>query len=537
MTEAVFEPTVVGAIGRYDQATLERMVEEGFEQRFAIPEHMSIWSDHPTEQWSTRRARGFYWGPLDPLVRPTSFEEVRSDACAAGVAIEERTIRLHADFWGASPLYVVWRGDVVYFSNRLTPTLRAASRLSLDPVSWLSLATLMYIPPGLSPVREVQTLRVGESIVHDRLSRTLTSVCDPPELETGERFTVNDVAVRIGDVMEAGRPSVILLSGGFDSRLLLVCGQDRGLEMTAFITDKDDGNIHEVDIATTVANKLAVPYELVTDDRPWDSWFLESMRRLDYSTTHHPWSVPLASRVRAGGHVSVNGVAGGVLLSDHNQDPGMDRGGHDTDNRVRLFDMIGGDRLRHDAGIDDQLVDRYRPYLEADFVETAGMFADQPGWQAMSAISGRIARSVAHFSSRLIGPRPRTVTPFLVPDVARVCLSPGVLAERGPERYSRLLATLSPAIKDIPSPSTADPAPAKSMKRAHPEAIRRMAEVVNTDPSALALAHERLRPLFASDDPADMRELSHWVAHRYMFHAAFMLAMFRREHPRISGFE
>src|SRR5690606_21495438 len=146
----------------------------------------------------------------------------RSDACAAGVAIEERTIRLHADFWGASPLYVVWRGDVVYFSNRLTPILRAASRLSLDPVSWLSLATLMYSPPGRSPGREVQALRVGESIAHDRSTRTLTAVVDTPELEADENSNFHNVADRISAVMEAGEPSVILLSGGFDSRLLLV---------------------------------------------------------------------------------------------------------------------------------------------------------------------------------------------------------------------------------------------------------------------------------------------------------------------------
>ena len=531
------EPLVIGAIGRYDRSVVETMAAgQGVNTDFTTDE-MWISSDAPLARWRSGAAEGRYWGAIDPAIRPFSLQSARGDAAASGVVLDDSKVTLHGDLMGMRPLYYTRKGGALYFCNRLQPVLEACEAPTLDAYAWTAMLTLWYVPPGRSIVSEVRTLRLGEIIQFNIGNQRFSSTIDTVTVDHSPSTSVQDLVVALGySAVQIDQPAFLLLSGGFDSRFLLGCALQAGASPATVTTSKDDGFDFDIEIAATVARIAKVPHERVAGSGAWDSWFEKAARRMDYTTPHHAWALPLADELRAWGRPAICGFGGGVVLNSHMQDTQKDLLGKSTQARLDLFSRLGAYALGQDGPISPDLKRRYGDRLKSDFLAHTAAFAERPDWQAMSILTTRTARSISTLATRLIGPEVPVSMPYLTPSFLRIALSPAIHARRGDDLYKELLAYLGGHIGETPSESDYEKLAAKYQPRRQlPATFESIARRITSDQVALSVLHPRLQHAL-QNDPADLVGDGLRTADENAIHGALLLAMFKKQYPMIRDF-
>jgi hypothetical protein len=447
-----------------------------------------------------------------------------------------RWIDIRADLLGVCPVYITTVGDTVYFSNRLAPAIAACPNPTLDATAWASLLACWYVPPGRSVVAEISTLGPNETLRFDRrLRRVSTFGTTPPA--PWESASASDLLEVIAASLTVIPGSVLLLSGGFDSRLLLGCGARSGGLKEAVTTSRDDGHDADIECARQAAESVNIPHRSVIDDSAtWDQWLALAADRMDYATAHHPWAVPLHHHLVRDGSPAVVGFGGGLILNDHFQDRALDQAGHLEEARLSLLNRLGFDLFGHRSLLSLGVVSR-RDQLQEEFLQITNPFATSPAWQALSILTTRTARSIAMLATRLLGPDIPVVMPYLDPQVLAVALAPSIHRRRGNGLYHELLAALGSRLLEVPSTSDGSYRPQLRYRRRQlsPHAVSAMARTIAADEVALATLHPRVRGMLVDDDLDQVAAAMAATNFSRVIHGAYLLALFRRRYPGVGG--
>jgi asparagine synthase (glutamine-hydrolysing) len=211
------------------------------------------------------------------------------------------------DHLGSTPLYYATEPPVRVGDDG-TAIAAGLERDRRDPVAEGELLLSRYVLGRDTLRTTLKTLRPGEAV---RVRRTDGGVSvdtrryyryhpgperEPPGASAGtpiERFgTAVRAATRRLLAVADGRPVVVSLSGGVDSRLVLVALVDAGYEDVVTFSYGREWN-EDVRTAERVADALDVPWEFVeytTDE--WREWFDSGERRSLYRRAFHHSRVP-----------------------------------------------------------------------------------------------------------------------------------------------------------------------------------------------------------------------------------------------------
>jgi hypothetical protein len=185
------------------------------------------------------------------------------------------------DFLGSQPLYKFTGNKSVLLATDLKGiTSSGLLDLEIDPTGWGAFLSLGYFVGNRTALREVEIIEPGSITIYDPAKRT-TSIqsywkWDDPkrdikleDVDTGRLVDQLDQHVKAS--LEHNQQGALLLSGGFDSRLILcVLHRARIEPKVAIFEHPDEGNNADGRYALQVARQFKLGAELI---KPEESFY------------------------------------------------------------------------------------------------------------------------------------------------------------------------------------------------------------------------------------------------------------------------
>jgi hypothetical protein len=229
------------------------------------------------------------------------------------------------------------------------------------------------------------------------------------------------------------------LSGGRDSRILLLLLAEHERAGAALTVGDDAGGRREEDLATPVAAALGVPHEVLAPtaaEYPGD-WALRA-ERVEHQFVDHAWLAPLARRLEGVRAPVMDGFALDVWMQSGNRfynpeslEPGI-RG------RDLLFDRLrryGKAELALAEPLREPVVERVRE----QFLAQVEPYTDHPSQALLSLYATRSMRGVGRYPVGLLGHRASVHVPGAADAFVRAALSADP-REKAPHRmYDHIL--------------------------------------------------------------------------------------------------
>jgi hypothetical protein len=209
------------------------------------------------------------------------------DGAFAAIYWDARKEQLTAvsDFLGLQPFYVACEGGRVLLASELKGIAAALQQLDTDPVGWGAFVamghcladTTMLAGVRRFPAAAIVTWDAGGRKIAERRYWQWAARPGVGGASTGDVVGILEREVKSYSLHRA--PGTVLLSGGFDSRLLLCVLRRLGYEPRA-LSARHPGERLDADgrFACSVAETLGVP----CDSRPASAGFFQSGEYLDY---------------------------------------------------------------------------------------------------------------------------------------------------------------------------------------------------------------------------------------------------------------
>ncbi|GAA2795108.1 hypothetical protein [Nonomuraea dietziae] len=249
-----------------------------------------------------------------------------------------------------------------------------------------------------------------------------------------------------------GRPLLVPVSGGYDSRLLCSVAVAKGADVESWTTSPDDGTDTDIAFARAITRELGVRHRVITQDAaayPGDA--LEVARRLEFMTPHHAWYAPFAKEVHGSGPRPDRRPGRRAAAEElHGQRCGP--GGQDAAGALgRGAELALARRAVHAVpvrggrGLDR--AGRVREQFDASTSMLHGHRAELP----LSVLHTRTVRGIARSAVNLVGPEASFAGPFIHPDFFDAALSVGVARKDKGRFYREVLHAANPRVAALPS--------------------------------------------------------------------------------------
>lgn len=186
-----------------------------------------------------------------------------------------------------------------------SPTIEPFLRLGARPDP-IGLATVLTYGYALS------TRTVLESVEVDAIDPAGFAESRAPSDSEIADLAVDAVRRHLDLHGERGAP-IILLSGGRDSRLILLASLALGRRPRAVLTLDQRGDQSDAAIAQRLAASVGLQAERVEPQAFSGPRELERHQQQSFQSLEHEWFLPLAARVRALGGSVTDGIGSGVL--------------------------------------------------------------------------------------------------------------------------------------------------------------------------------------------------------------------------------
>ncbi|MFE3453271.1 asparagine synthetase B family protein [Nonomuraea sp. NPDC059194] len=448
-------PYVCGALGRLDTGLLDKLAGSGPKVRPALqtPE-AALYSSQPLPPYHrTAETFAFSWGERRPE-RAADWITVAETYETPGLISDGARTVLHAGALGLVDVYYVRVGEAVYFSSLLKPLLELVP-VDIDWAAWASIIQVTFPLGDATPYQGIRRLPGSSALVHAhgrlsterRLPRWLRQ--EPYEAWRGAEELL-EVLHGVYDDYE-GRPLLVPVSGGYDSRLLCSVAVARGADVESWTTSPDDGTDTDIAFARAITRELGVRHRVITQDAtayPGDA--LEVARRLEFMTPHHAWYAPFAKEVHGAGRVLVDGLAGGPLLKNF-----MVSGAalEARTQAERSAAVLGSLSLGAPSApflseaAEGWIGDVVREQFDASTSMLHGHRAELP----LSVLHTRTVRGIARSAVNLVGPEASFAAPFIHPAFFDAALSVGVARKDKGRFYRELLHAANPRVAALPS--------------------------------------------------------------------------------------
>ncbi len=470
-----------GALGAYDPlrvAAIARLL--GAEP---VPAHSDATSILHTRReptrWSKGLRSGLAWSERPGTVTSDSFREWRdaaTDGAACGLGLHGRRRFLHTSVSGASALYWLADSKAIYFATRIDP-LAATNPGGLTP-DWDAWATILTIGcpfAGRTPFAEIRRLGVFETL---RLRRGTPLVerhrwpwaeVEPSlEIEQGVDAVIDRMRAAVGTLPSG--PLTTLLSGGWDSRLLLgLVAEHRREDARSLTVSMDAGDDREEKLAAAAAAHLDLPNELVhgSPERFWQETCDRALET-DYQHVSLPVFMPLAHALRGRPGIALDGLALDVLTQPGGRFITQEAVTHGGTPRasIALWDrMMETHGTAAAEGMKPRLAAAVKASARAQMLTEGSRFDGHPASAILTFYVTRTMRGVA--LATLSRSEIPLATPFTDDKVARAAWAISPRAKLEASMYTPLFARLDPALGNLPSTS-APASPAAGAKASLP---------------------------------------------------------------------
>ena len=431
---------------------------------------------------------------------------------------------------GAVPLYVDPTDDGVRLSSHLDVLIR--TRPAPVAPDWDGLAAMVAASgplDGRTTVAGIRRLRPGERLVWTPGSGSRVSTdWSWPQIAPGVGKSA-DLAealhATLGRLTASG-PVLSLLSGGWDSRLLLALAVGTGGSVQALTTSSDTGTVMEELVAAQVAEHLEIPHRIVIPQRAqFGADLADFATAVDYQTAFHIWLVPLARAVltRRGQEPAqtpptvLDGLGGGLFIGSSFSDQ---TAGSVTEQRLAELGkyLPALEQVVHPA-VARRLTDRVRAGGEA----TVQRYLDHPYGHILTAYLTRTVPGISLAPHGLMARTGPVATPFLSPDVVAAALRLPPAEHANDRLYPQLLEAVDPALAQLTTAQRQVPWP-----RPHPrritsiEAIRRLRSLLLREPVRSLLA-----PTLLEGAPRDWRRLLASTGGQHLIRGLAMLSLWQ----------
>jgi hypothetical protein len=186
------------------------------------------------------------------------------------------------DFLGSQPLYKFADNESVLWATDLKGiTSSGLLDVEIDPTGWGAFLSLGYFVGSRTALKKVEIIEPGSITIYDPAKRT-TSIqsywmWDEPkrdmkleDVDTGRLIDELDRHVKVS--LEHNQQGELLLSGGFDSRLILCVLRRAGIEPKIAICEHpDEGNNADGRYALQVARQFKLGAELISPEESFYS--------------------------------------------------------------------------------------------------------------------------------------------------------------------------------------------------------------------------------------------------------------------------
>lgn len=525
-------PFLCGVIGVWTAEALHRLIVAGPPGLVAVP--------------TPSRARLFATDP--DCVRHSSSGHSWTAAAgsdhgerlSAGLSWDDRSVTLRADALGLNELYYRRIGRAVFFASRIVPLLAAGEgKLTTDWEAWADVMAFGYPLADRTPFRQVRRMTPGSGW-------TVRDGSDPQSETRSWPFTSTDLPVApslMAAIVSRNIPRVsrrrpiILLSGGWDSRMLAGLARTRSLRRpVAWTTSPDDGWDHDVSLADPVARSLRLTHRVhIPDGDAFRRHATTTRRRVQYQTYMHTWLSSLAgilSRTRA---PLIDGLAGDVLLKS------LFVGAHVAEisdrqermNQVRASLSVQlDDRAVFSPAVGEFVLDASR----AGFSQAIESIPDMPGDATVAVLITRTMRGIASSPLWVFGPENDVRLPFVDPAVITAALTVPIAAKAGGEYYRQVLIEACPRAAALPS--TNDPlpdTPRGSRRQSNMGSLSWMSNLVRTSEDAIRVLTPGMQQAVLGDDPEELGRLGRLNAPLRMLQVASMLAQWQIDYGAVLG--
>jgi asparagine synthetase B (glutamine-hydrolysing) len=428
-----------------------------------------LFADREPQRWRSRDAFGFAW----PERVPARADGARSRAEAAtlgtcGLAAEGERRVVYASASGIGPLYWRHSGAAVYFATNVAPLTVAGGPPSPDWETWASIIALGYPCGDGTPFAEIK-----------RLNPSATIACEPGgsvSVDSGELVWAGvqpeaaaDVPGRIveaigGDLdqLDPQVPVLALLSGGLDSRLLASLLAGRGLALSAWTADTEEGQDQE-ELAAAVAARLGIPHSTAdAQRRPFAEELSAAAELVEYQSMLHLPMERLAAALPSDGGAVVNGLGGDTFVKGLVLTEAIVGAAHSRDAVAPMFERFAP---TPPVGFRPDAWEAIRAAARNAFLAEAKRFADHPSVATLTYYWTRTRRGISQSAVRLFGSRFELVLPFVSDRVVRAALAAPEHAKLGAALYREVLERANPAVAGLPSTDDAEHAPAGVLRR------------------------------------------------------------------------
>jgi Asparagine synthase len=470
---AIGNPAVCGALGDFEAERVERMRSAFGRLELPLnPVHEDgssiLLLDREPVSWAGRRARGLGWSEgVAAGAEATSWKQAAQRLACCGLVIEGSTRYVHSSVAGVAPVYYVQDGDATYFASRIDPLVsscRPDRTLTIDWEAWAGIF-LMTAPLGdRTPFLEIRRLSPFSTLKHrpGKGPHRITPAWPWAEVAvedgsgTGEAL-IEGLREAIAEI-PAG-PLICPLSGGWDSRLLLMLASERkDLRLSAWTLKSTHRGSDETPYARKVAKKLGVPLTQLPRGRSF--WGDQEKVALgcDYQTTHHGWFMPMTRRLRDGSHSLLDGLAGGIFVRGHFvTEPMLQR----KTRRERL--ALLWEYLSNASSTSEVLSERASKALTKlalrSWQREARTLTGSPAQLSLTAYRTRTLRGISLAPTSILGAEATVLTPFTDDRVARAALAVPPERKLDGALYREVLAAINPEVGTLPSTNDASESP------------------------------------------------------------------------------
>ncbi|MBN2083281.1 hypothetical protein JW859_13870 [bacterium] len=218
------------------------------------------------------------------------------------IVVHDGAIYATVDHARSMPLFYALVGGQVYLSDDAAWIAEQFGGLELDPACEQEYALAGYVTGPDTLDRRIKQLQAGEALTARdggietarwfRYSRDKR--CEYPEEELAPRLdaalgSAFDRLVAVAD----GRTIAVPLSGGYDSRSIVLLLKERGYANVLAFSYGRAGN-HEAEASRRLAAEFGLAWEFVPyTERLWHTWFNSEERRAYYALADNLASLPI----------------------------------------------------------------------------------------------------------------------------------------------------------------------------------------------------------------------------------------------------
>lgn len=548
MALSVSGPVILGRLGPGDGARLRAMVTAAGEPPELLARRdLAVYARGGQRSEAGDRVA---WSH-GPLPASAAEQDLSAEHDVVEIVHDATGTVLRASPSGALPLYVETDDDgALVFASRLELLLATRPRPATpDWSGLLQMVTASGPLAGRTTVSEVRRLAPAEEIRRG-LDGTVTrrQHWSWPEIER-DGSTLTDVsqqlAAEVGRIARE-RPVISMLSGGWDSRLLLALAHHTPghQPIRALTTSSDTGTVMEELVAAQVAEQLgagrsedaALEHRVIMPRRDQlEADLRDFAAAADYQTAFHVWLVPLARALATGpmpadGSTVLDGLGGGLFLGGaFADDPAATRPAAEQ----RLAGI-----LRYlsaaDGVLRPEVVNQARDRITADAEPVIRRYLDHPYGHTFAAYLTRTLPGISLAPHGLVARTASIATPYVNPAVVRAALGMAPAEHADGRLYPELVRAVDPVLAEITTAQDQVPWPRPHPRRTGSlEAARALRSLLLREPVRALLAPELL-----AAGPGHWRRLLATTGGQHLLRGLAVLSLWCESHePLVRGID